>query len=85
MALLGRAAQPSETSAFLATRAQQGQRAAIEAILSSREYADRFGRDTVPHLAGMATSDGIPLTTVNRSASLYGGNAGLNPPVRGAI
>jgi phycobilisome core-membrane linker protein len=85
LALLGRAAQPSETSAFLATRAERGQRAAVEAILNSSEYAGRFGRDTVPHLGGMATSDGIPLTTVNRTAALYGGNAALNPPVRGAI
>jgi len=85
LALLGRAAQPAETSAFLSTRAARGQRAAVEAILNSAEYADRFGRDTVPHLAGMATSDGIPLTTVNRTASLYGGNAGLNPPLRGAL
>jgi phycobilisome core-membrane linker protein len=85
LALLGRAAQPSETSAFLATRAEQGQRAAVEAILNSAEYAQRFGRNTVPHLAGMGTSDGIPLPTVNRTASLYGGNAALNPPLRGAL
>ena len=85
LALLGRAAQPAETSAFLATRAERGQRAALEAILNSQEYAVRFGRDTVPHLNGMATSDGIPLTTVNRTASLYGGNAALNPPLRGAL
>ncbi|MFM2158835.1 MAG: hypothetical protein RLZZ124_1309, partial [Cyanobacteriota bacterium] len=85
LALLGRAAQPAETSAFLATRAEQGQRAAVEALLNSTEYATRFGRDTVPHLNGMATSDGIPLSTVNRTAALYGGNAALNPPLRGAI
>jgi phycobilisome core-membrane linker protein len=85
LALLGRAAQPAETSAFLATRAERGQRAALESILNSQEYAGRFGRDTVPHLNGMATSDGIPLTTVNRTASLYGGNAALNPPLRGAL
>ena len=85
LALLGRAAQPAETSAFLATRAERGQRAALESILNSQEYAVRFGRDTVPHLNGMATSDGIPLTTVNRTASLYGGNAALNPPLRGAL
>ena len=85
LALLGRAAQPNETSAFLAMRANQGQRAAIEAILSSEDYAGNFGRDTVPYLLGLATSPGIPLTTVNRTAALYGGNAALNPPVRGAI
>jgi phycobilisome core-membrane linker protein len=27
----------------------------------------------------------VPLTTVNRTASLYGGNGGLTPSVRGAI
>jgi phycobilisome core-membrane linker protein len=85
LALLGRAAQPNETSAFLARRANQGQRAAIEAILSSEDYAGNFGRDTVPYLLGLATSPGIPLTTVNRTAALYGGNAALNPPLRGAI
>ncbi|NDG75756.1 MAG: cell wall anchor protein [Synechococcaceae bacterium WB8_1B_136] len=85
LALLGRAAQPEETSRFLATRAKQGQRAALEEILNSTDYANSFGRDTVPHLKGMGTSDGIPLSTVNRTAALYGGNAALNPPSRGAI
>jgi phycobilisome core-membrane linker protein len=85
LALLGRAAQPSETSNFLATRAKEGQRAALEQILDSEDYASTFGRDTVPHLRGMATSDGIPLSTVNRTANLYGGNAALIPPARGAI
>jgi phycobilisome core-membrane linker protein len=85
LALLGRAAQPEETSRFLATRSNEGQRAALEAILNCQEYAESFGRDTVPHLKGMATSDGIPLTTVNRTAALYGGNAALIPPNRGAI
>ena len=85
MALLGRAAQPSETSAFLASRVSSGLRAAVDGVLNSKEYAERFGRDTVPYLLGMGTSDGIPLTTVNRTASLYGGNAALNPPIKGAI
>ena len=79
LALLGRAAQPAETSRFLATRCNEGLRTAIEAVLNSSEYAGSFGRDTVPYLKGMATSDGIPLATVNRTASLYGGNAALNP------
>ena len=85
MALLGRAAQPTETSAFLSARVSSGLLAAIEGVLNSSEYAERFGRDTVPYLQGMGTSDGIPLTTVNRTASLYGGNAALNPPIKGAI
>ena len=79
LALLGRAAQPAETSRFLATRCDSGLRSAIDAVLSSSEYASSFGRDTVPHLRGMNTSDGIPLSTVNRTAALYGGNAALNP------
>ena len=85
LALLGRAAQPAEVSRFLATRSSQGQRAAIEAILSGTDYASSFGRDTVPYLKGLNTADGLPLSTVNRTANLYGGNAGLNPPVGGAI
>ena len=53
-------------------------------MLNAAEYASSFGRDTVPHLKGMATSDGIPLSTVNRTAALYGGNAALNPSGSGA-
>jgi phycobilisome core-membrane linker protein len=79
LALLGRAAQPAETSRFLATRCNDGLRSAIDAVLNSSEYASSFGRDTVPYLKGMGTSDGIPLSTVNRTAALYGGNAALNP------
>jgi phycobilisome core-membrane linker protein len=79
LALLGRAAQPAESSRFLATRCNNGLRSAIDAVLNSSEYASSFGRDTVPYLKGMSTSDGIPLSTVNRTAALYGGNAALNP------
>jgi len=85
LALLGRAAQPAETTAFLVTRAKQGQWVALKSILDGAEYADRFGSNTVPYLSGMATTVGIPLSTVNRTAALYGGNAALNPPLRGAL
>ncbi len=85
LALLGRAAQPAEVSRFLATRGSQGQRAALEELLNSPEYASAFGQNTVPYLRGMGTADGIPLRTVNRTAALYSGNAGLNPAPRGAI
>ncbi len=85
LALLGRAAQPREVSAYLGTRARSGQQAALNALLSSQEYASRFGRDTVPYLRGLDTEDGIPLSTVTRTAALYGGTAGLTPPPRGAI
>jgi phycobilisome core-membrane linker protein len=85
LALLGRAAQPQETSRFLALRTSQGLPAAIEDLLNSGEYAQAFGQDTVPYLRGMDTNDGQPLSTVNRTAALYGGNAGLTPTPRGAI
>jgi phycobilisome core-membrane linker protein len=85
LALLGRAAQPQEVSRFLATRAKAGQQAALEELLTSSEYAQAFGQDTVPYVRGMATADGLPLTSVNRTASLYAGNAGLTPSPKGAI
>ena len=85
LALLGRAAMPAEVSRFLATRATAGQQAAVAELLDSREYAMAFGQDTVPYLRGLATEDGVPLTTVNRTAALYGGNGGLTPSLRDAI
>ena len=85
LALLGRAAQPAEVSSFLASRGSKGQQAAVNALMSSDEYADSFGQNTVPFLRGLATAKGIPLTTVNRTAVLYGGNAGLTPSPKGAI
>jgi phycobilisome core-membrane linker protein len=85
LALLGRAAQPAETSRFLATRVRSGLRTAIEDLLNSDEYGQSFGQDQVPYIKGMATADGIPLSTVNRTASLYSGNGGLTPKPNGAI
>ncbi len=85
LALLGRAAQPHETSRFLSVRTSNGLLTAIEELLSGPEYAQAFGQDTIPYLRGLATTDGIPLTTVNRTASLYSGNAGLTPTPKGAI
>ena len=85
LALLGRAAQPAEASRYLSTRVRAGQQAAVRQVLDSAEYASSFGLDTVPYLRGLNTADGIPLSTVNRTAALYGGNAGLNPAPRGAI
>ncbi|MCT0225732.1 phycobilisome rod-core linker polypeptide [Synechococcus sp. CS-1328] len=85
LAVLGRAAQPEESSRFLATRVRSGLLSAVEALLSSDHYAEAFGRDTVPYIRGLGTSDGIPLETVNRTAALYAGNAGLTPAPKGAI
>jgi phycobilisome core-membrane linker protein len=59
--------------------------AAIEALLASQEYAESFGQNTVPYLRGLATADGIPLATVNRTAELYAGNAGLTPAPKGPL
>jgi phycobilisome core-membrane linker protein len=84
LALLGRAPQPSEASRFLATRVRSGLPAAISEILDSPDYASAFARDTVPYWRGLETSNGIPLATVNKTASLYGGNAGLNPSPKSA-
>jgi phycobilisome core-membrane linker protein len=85
LALLGRAAQPAEVSRFLQVRGSAGQQAALEQLLGSDEYAVNYGQDTVPNLRGLATADGIPLTTVNRTAALYGGTAGLTPSPRESI
>ena len=85
LALLGRAAQPQETSRFLALRTSRGLAVAIDDLLNTGEYAQAFGQDTVPYLRGMASNDGVPLSTVNRTASLYSGNAGLTPGPRAAI
>jgi phycobilisome core-membrane linker protein len=85
LALLGRAAQPAEVSRFLATRATAGQQQALNALLCSEEYGAAFGQATVPYLRGLNTAAGIPLATVNRTANLYGGNAGLTPAPKGAI
>lgn len=85
LALLGRAGQAAEVSRFLATRAGSGIQAAIEQLLDSPAYTTSFGQDTVPHLVGMGTQDGVPLSSVNRTATLYSGEAGLNPPIKGAI
>jgi len=85
LALLGRAAQPDEVTRFLSLRATSGQQAAVDQLLDREEYASAFGQDTVPYLRGLDTADGIPLSTVNRTAAFYGGNAGLTPAPRGAI
>ena len=85
LALLGRAAQPAETSRFLSLRVRSGLRTAIEDLLNNAEYGQSFRQDQVPYLKGMNTADGIPLSTVNRTASLYSGNGGLTPKPNGAI
>ena len=79
IALLGRATTPTETSRFLITRAQAGQGAAVSELL-----AERFG-DSVPRINGMDSPSGVSQATIQRTAALYRGNAGLNPPTDAAI
>ena len=79
LALLGRATTPAETSRFLITRAQAGQGAAVSELL-----AERFG-DSVPRINGMDSPAGVNQATIQRTAALYRGNAGLNPPTDAAI
>ena len=79
LALLGRATTPAETSRFLITRAQAGHGAAVTELL-----AERIGTK-VPRIDGMATASGVNQATIQRTASLYRGNAGLNPPTGDAI
>lgn len=79
LALLGRATTPAETSRFLITRAQAGQGAAVAELLAERIST------TVPRIDGMSTASGVSQATIQRTASLYRGNAGLNPPTGDAI
>ena len=79
LALLGRATTPAETSRFLITRAQAGHGAAVTELLAERIST------TVPRVDGMATASGVNQATIQRTASLYRGNAGLNPPTGDAI
>ncbi|MEA5399424.1 hypothetical protein VB734_05145, partial [Synechococcus sp. BA-124 BA4] len=37
---------------YLATRGKKGQMAALDDLLSAKEFANSFGRDTVPYLRG---------------------------------
>ena len=79
LALLGRATTPAETSRFLITRAEAGQGAAVSELL-----ADRIST-AVPSTDGMTSQVGVAQATVQRTAALYQGNAGMNPPTKPAI
>ncbi|BEV36753.1 phycobilisome rod-core linker polypeptide [Synechococcus sp. M16CYN] len=80
LALLGRAATPSEVRRFITTRAQVGQPSAIRELLKRRTE-----EKTVPRIDGMNTNFGIAQVTLQRTAALYRGNAGLNPPIDAAM
>ena len=80
LALLGRAASPTEVSRFLTVRAQQGQPAAVQELLSQISDADR-----VPRMDGMNTRPDATMATQQRTAALYQGNAAMNPSTESAI
>ena len=78
LALLGRATTPEETTAFLELRATSGQPAAVKALLADRDQS-------VPRVGGMETTAGTTQATMQRTAALYRGNAGMNPPTTDKI
>ena len=82
VALLGRAPEAAEATAFLSGRAQMGQVKAIEAVLNSASYKTSFGANTVPYLKGLGSQPGMALSSLVRTATLYGGNGGLTPAIQ---
>jgi phycobilisome core-membrane linker protein len=80
LSLLGRAATADEVTRFLNTRALSGQHVAVKNLLASRTDTDDEPNNNVPRIDGMETQLGLPQSTAQRTASLYRGNAGLNPP-----
>ena len=80
--LAGRAATPAEVAEFLQMRACNGQPAAVRLVLERR--SDDL-QDQAPRVVGMQTTQGQPQATVTRTASLFGGNAAINPNESSAI
>ena len=83
LALLGRAGTSEEVAEFLKIRASSGQPEAVRSLLMAA--AESRVRSEVPRIRGMITSPGQSQSTAIRTASLYRGNAGLNPPTDNAI
>ncbi|GCE64184.1 anchor polypeptide LCM [cyanobiont of Ornithocercus magnificus] len=84
MALLGRAGTPAEVRRFLITRATSGQPAAVRELLLQR-IASEIPLSEVLSLDSLASKLGVPQATITRTASLYGGNAGLTPTPNSAL
>ena len=80
MALLGRAATPAEVSRFLIVRAESGQPKAVQELVEQLPSSD-----SVPRTDGMNTRSGVSQATLQRTAGLYRGNAGMTPPTDAAI
>ena len=86
LALLGRAPLPEEISEFLTNRAENGQVQAVADLIESESYKNSFGRNMVPSPIGINTEAGVPLVSLNQTARMVQGRAGLNPaPSDGAI
>ena len=79
MALLGRAATPSEVRRFLITRATSGQPTAVSELLIQR-ISSKVSLSEVLSLDSLSSRAGVSQATIARTASLYSGNAGLTPP-----
>ena len=79
LGLLGRAATAKEVTQFVITRAANGQRSAVQALMDLRREVLAVETNQVPRLSGMETQEGLAQSTIQRTASLYGGNAGLTP------
>lgn len=80
--LLGRAGTPGEVADFLQQRAQSGQLDAVRSLIKRRD--PNQANDT-PSVTGLQTADGQAQATVTRTASLYRGNAAINPDNRASI
>jgi len=80
--LTGRAATPAEVAEFLQLRANEGQPAAVKLVLERRSESLR---DQAPQIVGMQTTVGQSQATVTRTASLFAGNAAINPNESAAI
>ena len=85
LTLLGRAPKPEEISSFIRQRAEEGQLAATQALLESSDYRTAFGDKTVPYAIGLQTQPGLPLLSLNSTATLAQPNAGLTPPQQPVI
>ena len=80
--LLGRAGTPGEVAEFLQQRAQMGQEQALRELLKLRTANEA---NTAPSVTGMTTAPGQSQATVTKTASLYAGNAAINPDNRQSI
>ena len=80
--LLGRAGTPAEVAEFLQERAENGQLDAVRSLIGRRAASQT---NESPGILGLQTASGQTQATVSRTASLYRGNAAINPDNRASI